>query len=164
MAHPAFAAGAATVNFIPRYLTEQLQALAATTQAPNSTNGELAQSESIRTFMGEVNGRRFDVRVAEDSPDSLQKPDNGKPRTPRRAVASTHRPAADGIVSSIQGAILAVRATPGQLVEAGQVLFIVEAMKMENEITAPHAGTLAEVRATLGQVVEAGMVLATYAT
>ena len=72
--------------------------------------------------------------------------------------------AADGVVSPIQGAILAVRAKPGQVVEAGQVLFIIEAMKMENEVIAPHAGTLAEVRAALGQVIEAGMVLATYQT
>jgi acetyl-CoA/propionyl-CoA carboxylase biotin carboxyl carrier protein len=164
LAHPAFASGAATVNFIPRYLAEQLQALAATTKAPSSRNGELTISESIRTFTVEVNGRRFDVRVAEDSADSLQNPANGKPRAPRRSAAGTHRPAADGVVSPIQGAILAVRAKPGQVVEAGQVLFIIEAMKMENEVTAPHAGTLAEVRAALGQVIEAGMVLATYVT
>ena len=162
LAHPAFAAGAATVNFIPRYLAEQLQALATAALVPSSGNGELAQNVSIRTFTVEVNRRRFDVRVAEDGIDSLQKPANSKPRVPRRAIAGTHRAAADGVVSPIQGAILAVRAAPGQLVEAGQVLFIVEAMKMENEIIAPHAGTLAEVRAALGQVVEAGMLLATY--
>jgi len=165
LAHPAFAAGAATVNFIPRYLAEQLQALAATAEAPSSRNDQLDMSESIRTFTVEVNGRRFDVRVAEDGADSLQKPANGKPRAPRRSVAGTDRPpAADGVVSPIQGAILAVRAEPGQVVDVGQVLFIIEAMKMENEITAPHAGTLAEVRAALGQVIEAGMVLATYET
>ena len=76
-----------------------------------------------------------------NSADSLQKPTNGKPRAPRRPAGGAHRPsAADGVVSPIQGAILAVRATPGQVVEAGQVLFIIEAIKMENEITAPHAG------------------------
>ena len=164
LAHPAFVNGAATVNFIPRYLTEQLQALAATAQAPINTNGAADKGELIRTFTVEVNGRRFDVRVAEDGVDSIQKPANGKPRTARRSAAGTHRPPADGVVSPIQGAILAVRAIPGQVVEAGQVLFIIEAMKMENEVTAPHAGTLAEVRAALGQVIDAGTVLATYAT
>jgi len=48
-------------------------------------------------------------------------------------------------------------------VEAGQVLFIVEAMKMENEIAATHAGVIAEVRAQVGGTVEAGGLLATYA-
>ncbi len=163
LAHPAFVDGAATVNFIPRYLGEQLLALAATTQAPSSRNGEPAISESIRTFTVEVNGRRFDVRVAEDGADSLQKPANGTPRAPRRSAAGAHRASSvNGVVSPIQGAVLAVRAEPGQVVEAGQVLFIIEAMKMENEVIAPHAGTLAEVHAALGQVIEAGMVLATY--
>jgi acetyl-CoA/propionyl-CoA carboxylase biotin carboxyl carrier protein len=164
LAHPAFADGAATVNFIPRYLAEQLQALRATGQALSGQNGDLGMRESIRTFTVEVNGRRFDVRVAEDDSGSIQKPADGKPRAARRSAAGQHRPIADGVISPIQGAILAVRAEPGQAVEAGQVLFIIEAMKMENEVTAPHAGTLAEVRATLGQVIEAGMLLATYAT
>ncbi|KPV49017.1 biotin attachment protein, partial [Kouleothrix aurantiaca] len=60
--------------------------------------------------------------------------------------------------------VLAVKAEPGQHVEAGQVLFLIEAMKMENEITAPHTGTIAEVRAQAGQVVEAGALLATFAS
>jgi acetyl-CoA/propionyl-CoA carboxylase biotin carboxyl carrier protein len=68
------------------------------------------------------------------------------------------------VVSSLQGTVVAVRAAPGQAVESGQVLFIVEAMKMENEIAAPHAGTLGEVRVQAGQVVEPGMLLATYQT
>jgi acetyl-CoA/propionyl-CoA carboxylase, biotin carboxylase, biotin carboxyl carrier protein len=42
------------------------------------------------------------------------------------------------------------------------VLFVVEAMKMENEIAAPHAGVIGEVRVRAGQPVEAGMVLATF--
>jgi acetyl-CoA/propionyl-CoA carboxylase biotin carboxyl carrier protein len=66
------------------------------------------------------------------------------------------------VFSPIQGTLVAVRAEPGQQVEAGQILFIVEAMKMENEIAAPHAGTLGELRAQVGQAVEAGALLATF--
>jgi acetyl-CoA/propionyl-CoA carboxylase biotin carboxyl carrier protein len=161
LGHPTFADGLATVNFIPRYLGEQLRQLppALIGAGVTGTNGE---AEMARTFAVEVNGRRFDVRVAEmGAPAEPVSSSNGKRPATRRA--GPHRPAvADGVVSSIQGAILAVKATPGQAVEAGQVLFIIEAMKMENEIAAPHAGTLDEVRAQVGQVVEAGALLATY--
>src|SRR6185503_3143698 len=107
---------------------------------------------------------RFDVRVAEKDLQERNGEVIRKPRsmaaTPRRG--STHTAPVAGIVSSIQGTIVSVKATSGQVVEAGQVLFIIEAMKMENEITAPYSGTLGEVRVQTGQVVEAGMVLATY--
>jgi acetyl-CoA/propionyl-CoA carboxylase biotin carboxyl carrier protein len=66
------------------------------------------------------------------------------------------------VVSALQGTISAVMAEPGQAIQAGQVLFVVEAMKMENEIAAPHAGTLGEVLVRVGQAVEAGTMLATF--
>jgi len=164
LAHPAFEEGAATVNFIPRYLGDDLSRLAP------AEHHALAAAESgaaadARTFMVEVNGRRFDVRVAEKgAPRPAGAQLNGQTGSGRAQKAKSARMAApaDGVLSSIQGAILAVRAEPGQAVEAGQVLFIIEAMKMENEITAPHAGTIGEVRAQIGQVIEAGAVLATF--
>jgi acetyl-CoA/propionyl-CoA carboxylase, biotin carboxylase, biotin carboxyl carrier protein len=168
LTHPAFIDGAATVNFIPRYLGEQLQTLTTTAQYPGSARREPDSPDShvpIRTFTVEVNGRRFDVRVAENGANDIPKPADGHGRAPRRLTAGRHQPSpVDGVVSSIQGAILAVQAAPGQIVEPGQVLFIIEAMKMENEIIAPHAGTLAEVRVQRGQTIEAGTVLATYET
>ena len=55
-----------------------------------------------------------------------------------------------------------IRVKPGQAVTAGEVLFIIQAMKMENEITAPRDGTVSEVRATMGAAIQAGTVLAAY--
>ena len=162
LAHPAFVAGDATVNFIPRYLADRLNQLAS---AHHGVAGEpIAVAEFARTFQVEVNGRRFDVRVAEPGAEVSAPATNGKRPPARRAALAGHKPAAaDGVLSSIQGAILAVKVVPGQVVEAGQLLFLIEAMKMENEITAPHAGTISAVRVQIGQVVEAGSVLATYA-
>jgi acetyl-CoA/propionyl-CoA carboxylase biotin carboxyl carrier protein len=163
LAHPAFKAGAATVNYISRYLDEQLQKLAGTVQETRSDHRETQEIESVRMFTVEVNGRRFAVRVAENGAEGIPKLTDGNRRAARRGAAVAHRPAVtDAIVSTIQGSILAVRAAPGQAVEAGQVLFIVEAMKMENEITAPHPGTLAEVHVQIGQAIKAGTVLARY--
>jgi acetyl-CoA/propionyl-CoA carboxylase, biotin carboxylase, biotin carboxyl carrier protein len=162
LAHPAFVAGQATVNFIPRYLAGDLKQLPASASA--SADRDAAPG---RTFQVEVNGRRFDVRVAETglsepggerAAERVERQRNG---AVRRSTARMAAPA-DGVVSSIQGAVLAVKVASGAAVETGQVLFIIEAMKMENEITAPHSGILNDVRVQVGQVVEAGTVLATY--
>lgn len=59
------------------------------------------------------------------------------------------------------GKILEVSAHAGQSVKKGEVLVVLEAMKMENEIVAPQDGTVASINVTAGKSVEAGDVLAT---
>ena len=59
------------------------------------------------------------------------------------------------------GTILDVKVTPGQAVNAGDVLVILEAMKMENEIQAPSAGTVDAIVAPKGSSVNSGDVLVT---
>lgn len=63
--------------------------------------------------------------------------------------------------SPIPGRVAKLLAKPGDKVAAGQTLIVLEAMKMENELRAPRAGTLSEVRCTEGTPVEAGQDLAT---
>ena len=58
------------------------------------------------------------------------------------------------------GKILAVKANAGDAVKKGQVLLILEAMKMENEIQAPEDGTVASINVKEGATVEAGSLLA----
>jgi acetyl-CoA/propionyl-CoA carboxylase biotin carboxyl carrier protein len=72
-------------------------------------------------------------------------------------------PPANAIVTPIQGTITAVRVEPGQQVESGQVVFILEAMKMENEIVAPKQGKIGEVRVKQGDTIESGAIMATFA-
>ena len=57
------------------------------------------------------------------------------------------------------GKVLQVRVAAGDRVARGDTLVILEAMKMEHAVTAPHDGTVAEVRAEPGQQVEAGAIL-----
>ncbi len=66
---------------------------------------------------------------------------------------------AGGYEAPMPGNIVAVNVEPGQRVSAGQVLIILEAMKMENLITCTEDGTVTEVRVAAGAQVEAGQVL-----
>jgi biotin carboxyl carrier protein len=59
------------------------------------------------------------------------------------------------------GKIVSVKASIGQTLKKGEVILILEAMKMENEIVSPQDGTLASINVTAGQAVEAGVLLAT---
>ena len=72
------------------------------------------------------------------------------------AVTGTGRP----VVAPMPGTILSVNVSEGQSVSAGDVLFVLEAMKMENEIVAPVSGTVTKVAASKGSTVATDAVLA----
>ncbi len=74
----------------------------------------------------------------------------------RRRAGKGH----EGIVSPMTGKVRQVLAKAGQRVEAGAVLVIVEAMKMEYRVTTPTAGVVTAVNAVAGALVEMGQVLA----
>jgi 3-methylcrotonyl-CoA carboxylase alpha subunit len=78
-----------------------------------------------------------------------------------RAEGSIHHSAADGaILAPMPGKVIAVDVAEGQVVEAGQRLLVLEAMKMEHALTAPFAGTVAELSAQVGQQVQVEALLA----
>ena len=79
---------------------------------------------------------------------------------PRFPEAERGEAVAGGLVAPMPGTVLAVHAAPGDTVAQGQLLMIVEAMKMEHRITAPAAGTVTEVRARPGDQVSGGDLLA----
>lgn len=79
-------------------------------------------------------------------------------------VAPAASPAVTGtgtpVVSPMPGTILSVNVSEGQSVSAGDVLFVLEAMKMENEIVAPVSGTVTKMAASKGSTVATDAVLA----
>jgi propionyl-CoA carboxylase alpha chain len=79
---------------------------------------------------------------------------------PRFPEAEHGETVAGGLVAPMPGTVLAVHVAAGDAVAAGQLLMIVEAMKMEHRITAPRAGTVSEVRARPGDQVSGGDLLA----
>ena len=78
------------------------------------------------------------------------------------AAAPAPAPAVAGgekVSAPMPGTILDVRVSNGQTVKKGDILFILEAMKMENEIMAPCGGTIASVSVTKGAAVDSGALL-----
>ena len=76
--------------------------------------------------------------------------------TPAAAPAPAAVAAGDAVKSPMPGNILKILVTQGQQVKEGDVLIILEAMKMENEIVATKSGSVAQIVVTKGQVVETG--------
>ena len=70
---------------------------------------------------------------------------------------------AQAINAPMPGTILAVKVKPGQAVKRGDVLVVLEAMKMENSIMAPNDGTVGTVNVAKGQSVQSGATLLTLA-
>jgi acetyl-CoA/propionyl-CoA carboxylase biotin carboxyl carrier protein len=110
--------------------------------------------ETVRSV--EVDGRRFEVRMLSPEPPHAEV---ARRRRERTRGGGHGGPGRDAIVSPMQGTVLAVEVEEGQEVEAGQVLCIVEAMKMENEVHAHRAGRVTELSVAPGQPVTTGQVI-----
>ena len=120
-----------------------------------------------RSYTVEVSGKRFDVRVLGDAPgvDVAAPVPTAAPR-PRRArrPSGNAAPEGDALPSPLQGNIFKVLVEQGAAVEEGALICIIEAMKMENEISAHKAGVIAELPISEGAAVTAGDTLAVIKT
>ncbi len=104
----------------------------------------------------ELDGRRFEITVLEpDAPWA----ELGRKRRERRRAGGAHAGGRDAVVSPMQGTVLAVEVADGDEVSAGQVLCIVEAMKMENEVHAHRDGVVTELSIAPGQPIATGQVI-----
>jgi len=102
----------------------------------------------------EVDGRAFDVRVLTAEPPWATL---GRRRRERSEAATGVGSGA--VVSPMQGTVLSVGVADGEEVDIGQVLCVVEAMKMENEITTHHAGIVSSLAVVPGQSVTTGQLI-----
>lgn len=109
----------------------------------------------MKKFRVTVNGEVYEVEIEEgvsaaDAQDCAVA--EAKPEVEKQAAPAGK----ESVTSPMQGTILSVNVKPGDRVQAGQVLMILEAMKMENEIMAPHDATVAQVLADVGTKVDTG--------
>jgi acetyl-CoA/propionyl-CoA carboxylase, biotin carboxylase, biotin carboxyl carrier protein len=129
--------------------------------------GEAARLEQDYTV--EVSGKRFDVKVIGAAPaaGSLTVPASdgvsgrAAPKRAERKQSSGNGHAGDTLTSPLQGTVFKVNVEQGQAVQEGALICVIEAMKMENEITAHKTGTITELPVTVGAAVQAGDTLAT---
>ena len=125
----------------------------------------------MKNYTITVNGNVYEVTVEEGFTGVASAPKAAAPApkaapaaAPKAAPAPAAAPAAAGsvaVTAPMPGKILGVKASAGQAVKRGQVLLILEAMKMENEIVAPQDGTVASINVAVGDSVEPGATLAT---
>jgi acetyl-CoA/propionyl-CoA carboxylase biotin carboxyl carrier protein len=135
--------------------------------APSNGSVEGAGPELVeREYTVEVSGKRFDVRVLGDAiagGNSSTPAAATKPRRERRSAGGAGG-GGDTLASPLQGNVFKVLVEQGATVEEGALVCIIEAMKMENEITAHKAGVIAELPITEGAAVTAGDTLAVIRT
>jgi acetyl-CoA/propionyl-CoA carboxylase biotin carboxyl carrier protein len=143
-----------------------LKGLAFPAPGPADEADEAADQPKVeRAYAVEVSGKRFDVKVIGSAPEDGAAPavaaERAGRRPPRRSERSGGNAGASGaIVSPIQGTVLRVATKQGEQVEEGALICVIEAMKMENEITAPAAGTVEELGVSEGGSVTTGDTIA----
>lgn len=118
----------------------------------------------MRIYKIKVNGKTYEVKVmgiTEVEPVEVKTVKGAVSAPAAQAAPASEKPAAAPVASGngtsvpspMQGTILDVKVKAGDAVKAGQVLCILEAMKLENEIKAPNDGTVVSVNVTKGQQV-----------
>ncbi len=121
----------------------------------------------MKNYTITVNGTVYQVTVEEGFTEGVKAAAPIAPKAAPKAAPKPAAPVSSGAQGSIQivapmpGKILGVKAKAGDQVKKGQVVIILEAMKMENEIVAPEDGVIASIDTNAGANVEAGTLLAT---
>lgn len=118
----------------------------------------------MKSYTITVNGVAYDVTVEENTNGAVSAPAAQAPKAASKAAPKAAASTGTGsvkIASPMQGKILKTPVSVGQAVKKGDVLIVLEAMKMENEIQAEKDGTVASVDVSVGDSVETGQVLIT---
>ena len=161
MEHPRFAAGEISTSFVET----ELDLTTLKDAKVNASAPAVASDGSERTVAVEIEGKRFEVAVsglagfgagAAAQAASRPAPPQADPKA-RESAAGVK----ETIKAPMQGTVVKTAVVAGDAVKAGQLLIVLEAMKMENHISSPRDGTVVEMHVSPGQNVETGASLTT---
>src|SRR4051795_681196 len=132
---------------------------------PDAPAEDEEEPQVERSYAVEVSGRKFDVKVIGAA--AVGVANGAGPAAPAKKAPKRAKRGAGGgggapgqLVSPIQGTVLKVEVEKGAQVDEGALICVIEAMKMENEITAPTAGTVEELNVAAGGSVATGDTIA----
>ncbi|HZQ16083.1 MAG TPA: acetyl-CoA carboxylase biotin carboxylase subunit [Gaiellaceae bacterium] len=152
LSHPCFRAGQTCHGIVE---SAELAARAEELAVDPGSDGRVPARAMERVAEAEVDGRRVQVKVLVPEPGYREL----ARRRRERVAAGGAGGGSDTVTSPMQGTVLDVKVADGDEVAAGQVVCIVEAMKMENEVTAHRAGTVAELSVVPGQPISIGQAI-----
>jgi acetyl-CoA/propionyl-CoA carboxylase biotin carboxyl carrier protein len=158
LSHPDFAAATHSTKWVEDTL--DLSALVGESAGVPAPPAEDEVPMVQRDVTAEVDGRRFSVRLWVPDLGTEAAPGRGAGR-PKRAAASAVTGSGSGQVTvPMQGTIVKVLVAVGDVVEVGQAICLLEAMKMENAVAAEKDGVIKELRVSAGDSVGAGEIVA----
>ena len=111
---------------------------------------EIQTKVAAEKLVAEVNGKRFEILV--HAPEPVVKRHRAK-------QASAGSASGTGLASPMQGTVVKIAVEEGQSVEAGDLIIVLEAMKMEQPLNAHKSGVIKNLKATIGETVSSGSVL-----
>jgi acetyl-CoA/propionyl-CoA/long-chain acyl-CoA carboxylase, biotin carboxylase, biotin carboxyl carrier protein len=159
LSHPDFASAAHSTKWVEETLDlSGLTAGLAAPAEPPSSDDEVPTVQ--RDVTAEVDGRRYSVRLWVPDLGTVVTPGRGGARPKRAATSATAGTGSGQVVVPMQGTIVKVLVSVGDVVEVGQTICLLEAMKMENAVAAEKDGVVKEVRVSAGDSVGAGDIVA----